>query len=73
MKKQSNYRKHLILILMAVCGFVTQNSIAQPVVGLDNWFNRETNAKSGQPSHYLWTDTEWSGYSRWGEIFISRG
>jgi len=46
---------------------------SQPVVGLDNWFNRETNAKTGQLFHYLWTDTAWSGYSRWGEIFAGMG
>jgi len=46
---------------------------AQPTAGLDNWFNRETNAATGQPYHYLWTDTTWSGYSRWGEIFSSKG
>jgi unsaturated rhamnogalacturonyl hydrolase len=46
---------------------------AQPVVGLDNWFNRETNANTGKPFHYLWTDTELSGYSRFGEIFKDRG
>lgn len=49
------------------------NIIAQPVVGLDNWFNHETNAKTGKPYHYLWSDTEFSGYSRWGEIFTGRG
>ncbi len=27
----------------------------------------------GKPFHYLWTDTEWSGYSRWGEIFTAEG
>jgi len=53
--------------------FFLKSSFAQPVVGLDNWFNRETNPKTGQPFHYLWSDTEWSGYSRWGEIFSSKG
>lgn len=53
--------------------FFIKSSFAQPVVGLDNWFNRETNPKTGQPFHYLWSDTEWSGYSRWGEIFSSKG
>ncbi|HBC80151.1 MAG TPA: glucuronyl hydrolase, partial [Bacteroidales bacterium] len=53
--------------------FITQNLLSQPVVGLDNWFNREKNTKTGQPYHYLWTDTEWSGYSRWGEIFSTKG
>ena len=51
--------------------FILQSLISQPVVGLDNWFNHET--KAGKPFHYLWTDTEFSGYSRWGEIFTSRG
>ncbi len=55
------------------CCFLLQSSYSQPVVGLDNWFNRETNAKTGKPFHYLWTDTAWSGYSRWGEIFTTRG
>jgi len=50
-----------------------QYVFAQPVVGLDNWFNHEINAKTGKPFHYLWTDTEFSGFSRWGEIFTSRG
>lgn len=43
------------------------------VVGLDNWYNRENNAKTGQPFHYLWTDTENSGYSQWGELFRKKG
>lgn len=52
---------------------VFQNINAQPVVGLDNWFNREVKAETGKPFHYLWTDTEYSGYSQWGEIFRSAG
>jgi unsaturated rhamnogalacturonyl hydrolase len=47
-------------------------SVSQ-VVGLDNWYNRETNAKTGQPFHYLWTDTENSGYSQWGDLFKKYG
>ena len=43
------------------------------MVGLDNWFNHETDAKTNKPFHYLWTDTENSGYSRWGEIFTAHG
>jgi len=53
--------------------FLTFSANSQPVVGLDNWFNRETNQKTGQLYHYLWTDTAWSGYSRWGEIFKGLG
>jgi unsaturated rhamnogalacturonyl hydrolase len=73
MKTNKSYRYQFVIMSFLFSGFVSQNSFAQPVVGLDNWFNRETNVKTGQPYHYLWTDTEWSGYSRWGEIFTSRG
>jgi unsaturated rhamnogalacturonyl hydrolase len=50
-----------------------QNTDAQTNVGLDHWFNRETNVKTGKPYHYLWTDTAWSGYSRWGDLFTKKG
>jgi hypothetical protein len=47
-------------------------SAGAQVIGLDNWYNRET-TKTGQPFHYLWTDTENSGYSQWGELFKKQG
>jgi unsaturated rhamnogalacturonyl hydrolase len=71
MKKKINFR--ILLMAFIFLPLLTYNSAAQPVVGLDNWFNRETNAKTNQPFHYLWTDTENSGYSRWGDIFKARG
>lgn len=66
--------KKIFAVLFALLSGVllTLNMSAQPVVGVDNWFNRETNAKTGKPFHYLWTDTENSGYSRWGDIFKNR-
>jgi hypothetical protein len=73
MKNRKNFKRHLIIIMVLGLGFAFQSLIAQPVVGLDTWFNHETNVKTGQPFHYLWTDTENSGYSRWGDIFKSRG
>jgi len=73
MKNRRIFKRHNLLTLMLIYGLTFQGITAQPVVGLDNWFNRETNAKTGQPFHYLWTDTEFSGYSQWGEIFKSRG
>ena len=73
MKHKWHHFNQFLLISLLMIGFLCGKSTAQTVVGLDNWFNRETNAKTGQPFHYLWTDTEWSGYSRWGEIFTSRG
>jgi unsaturated rhamnogalacturonyl hydrolase len=73
MKSHKLSRIYFIMLLFLIFGFHVLNSYCQPVVGLDNWFNHETNAKTGQPYHYLWSDTEWSGYSRWGEIFTSKG
>jgi unsaturated rhamnogalacturonyl hydrolase len=74
MKRQSINITQLLLALLLLSGLTSaENILAQPVVGLDNWFNRETNAKTGNLFHYLWTDTEFSGYSQWGEIFKNRG
>lgn len=73
MEKQLTLKTHLLFILIIISVFIVQNAISQPVVGLDNWYNHEINAKTGKPFHYLWTDTAWSGYSRWGEIFTKRG
>lgn len=61
-----------IILLHFFCFALFFSSMAQNV-GLDNWFNKETNAKTGKPFHYLWSDTAWSGYSRWGKIFTDKG
>lgn len=65
--------KRISFLCSLLFSFTIVSSFPQKVVSLDNWFNRETNASTGKPYHYLWTDTEWSGYSRWGEIFKSKG
>ena len=63
-----------ILLLMLVMGLFSSIEVkAQVKVGLDNWFNNETNAKTGKPFHYLWDDTSFSGYSRLGNIFEKEG
>jgi unsaturated rhamnogalacturonyl hydrolase len=64
--------KHLLIILFFASSFFAQDLKSQPVVGLDNWFNQETNA-AGVDYHYLWNDIEFSGYSRWGNIFKQKG
>ncbi len=46
---------------------------AQKTVGLDNWFNHETNVKTGKIYHYTWDDKEMSGFSELGDVFKSRG
>jgi hypothetical protein len=66
-------KKITLALILIVSGFFQLTMTAQPVAGLDNWFNRETDAKTGKPFHYIWADTENSGYSRWGDIFITRG
>ncbi len=73
MKDTKELRKIISLSFLLISLSAATDSYAQPVVGLDNWFNRETNVKTGQPYHYLWTDTEWSGYSRLGNIFKING
>ena len=73
MEKPKVFIRYFLFISFILSAFIVQNLFSQPVVGLDNWYNHETNAKTGKPFHYLWTDTELSGYSRWGEIFTSKG
>jgi unsaturated rhamnogalacturonyl hydrolase len=51
----------------------SQAAFSQVKIGLDNWFNCETHAKTGLPFHYLWNDTADSGFSRWGDIFTQHG
>ncbi|HLP74403.1 MAG TPA: DUF4350 domain-containing protein [Bacteroidales bacterium] len=70
MKKLSFTLKVSLIFLTS---FLTISSYSQPVVGLDNWFNNEMNAKTKKPFHYLWTDTENSGYSQWGDMFTAKG
>jgi len=72
-KRPEIIKRHSLFILLLVFSFIPQDLFSQKIIGLDNWYNHETNAKTGKPYHYLWTDTEFSGYSRWGEIFIARG
>ena len=71
--KKCNDCKLFFVFMLIIFGFINRSILAQPVVALDNWYNNETDAKTGKPFHYLWTDTEFSGYSRWGEIFTGRG
>jgi unsaturated rhamnogalacturonyl hydrolase len=59
----------LLFLILIAAPFCTK---AQ-VVGLDNWYNREVKALTGKPFHYLWTDTENSGYSQWGDLFKKHG
>lgn len=62
-----------IFILAFIFFALTAGSFAQKTVGLDNWFNHETNAKTGKIYHYTWEDEANSGFSQLGELFKSRG
>ncbi len=63
----------VILFVLVTVLFFPRNVYSQPLVALDNWFNRETHPRTGIPYHYLWTDEEFTGYSEWGRIFEARG
>lgn len=71
--KNQNFLKRISIISFLLILLFIPDLFSQPVVGLDNWFNHETDARTGKPFHYLWTDSAFSGYSRWGGIFTSRG
>jgi unsaturated rhamnogalacturonyl hydrolase len=69
--------KHLsftrLFFPIALFLFCSSSLFAQPVVGLDNWFNRETNPKTGKIYHYTWNDSLDSGFSQLGDVFTSKG
>lgn len=60
-----------ILILSFFLYALAAGSFAQKTVGLDNWFNHETNAKTGKIFHYTWDDKDNSGFSQLGDLFVS--
>ena len=62
-----------ILILSFFVLALAVGSFAQKTVGLDNWFNHETNAKTGKIFHYTWDDKEFSGFSQLGDLFLKQG
>jgi hypothetical protein len=70
---QKNLVNQLIVLTLTLSLISCRNATTQSVVGVDNWFNHETKAETGKPFHYLWDDTEFSGYAQWGEIFKTKG
>ena len=60
------------VILLIIC-ILSINAFAQKTVGLDNWYNHETNAKTGKIFHYTWDDTQNSGFSQLGDVLKSKG
>ncbi len=72
MTDRSVLRGFIVPLIILVSCNSSDNLSDQTVIGLDNWFNREINSQTGNPFHYLWSDTTWSGYSRFGKIFTDR-
>jgi unsaturated rhamnogalacturonyl hydrolase len=64
--------KRFHLLAFFFCALATA-SFAQKTVGLDNWYNHETNSKTGKIYHYTWDDEAMSGFSQLGDLFKSRG
>ena len=62
-----------IFMFFALLGLVSASGFAQKTVGLDNWFNHETNAKTGKIFHYTWDDKANSGFSQLGDLFVKYG
>ena len=73
MTGRNSLRLFMRLLMLFVFTESAVVAYSQKNVGLDNWFNHEINSQTGKLFHYLWTDTGFSGFSRWGDIFISRG
>jgi unsaturated rhamnogalacturonyl hydrolase len=46
---------------------------SQKQVVLDNYYNNEFDAKTGNAFHYLWEDTAQSGFSEFGKLFTTKG
>ena len=69
---KQNYFRLKSVILLIIC-ILSINGFAQKTVGLDNWYNHETNAKTGKIFHYTWDDTQNSGFSQLGDLLKSKG
>lgn len=63
----------IAIIVVILLGCISVMSFSQKVVLLDNFYNNEISPKTGKPFHYLWEDTEMSGFSQFGELFRQKG
>jgi len=62
-----------ILFSVLLFGLASMSGFSQKIVGLDNWFNHETNANTGKIYHYTWDDKADSGFSQLGNLFVNSG
>lgn len=68
----STHLKSGALLALAVLLAMTQGQ-SQTRITLDNYYNHETNPKTGKLFHYLWSDQANSGFSQWGDMFTTQG
>jgi unsaturated rhamnogalacturonyl hydrolase len=71
MKNRISLKRAFNMVILLSC--ITISGLSQKVVLLDNFYNNETSSKTGKPFHYLWEDTEMSGYSQFGELLQQKG
>lgn len=71
MMKSTCLKAAAFILAAGLAGIHTAS--AQVHVTLDNYYNQETNAKTGAPFHYLWSDPANSGFSQWGAMFRDAG
>jgi hypothetical protein len=69
MTKIAVHKMKPVFLLVFILFSQTLTCFAQKTVGLDNWYNHETNLKTGKIFHYTWDDEEMSGFSQLGELF----
>jgi hypothetical protein len=63
-----------VVSLFVIISFCAVSCLyAQKKVVLDNYYNHEFNGTTGKPFHYLWEDTEMSGFSQFGKLFTDKG
>lgn len=73
MKIRVNISSKAITLTLIILFTISRNAVSQVVAGVDNWFNHETQQGTNKPYHYIWADNEQTGFSRWGDIFTSKG
>lgn len=61
-----------IYVLTISLSFFIYSIHAQKRVVLDNYYNNEFHSKTGKPYHYLWDDTQMSGFSQFGQLFVDK-
>ncbi len=67
------YKRSISIIFSFVALLIGNTLFAQKRAVLDNYYNNEINKQTGNPFHYLWSDTAMSGFSQLGDLFQAKG